>query len=91
MSTSVAIVLLVGETDYDRLRGKPHDKGRMVRTASRRAVGALALLGGALTAVVFLVTDLLYRAPVAVPVAVGLFVLVVLTWFVLPLARRLRG
>ncbi|MFC3690245.1 hypothetical protein [Aquipuribacter hungaricus] len=41
------------------MRGKPYGKARLVRTATR-AVTALVLLAVALTAVVLLITDLLF-------------------------------
>lgn len=90
MSTGLAIVLLIGESAYHRLIGHPYDKGRMVQTASHQTTGAIALLALALAAVVFLVTDVLYRDHVAVPVAIATLLTALGSWFGLPLARRLR-
>ena len=83
------MVFLLGEAAYHRLRGKPYDKGRLVKTAGRQLVAALVLLTVAL--VVFLVTDVLFGAAASVPVSVAMLVLLALTWFGLPLRRRLRG
>lgn len=65
LGTALAIVLLIGQSAYHRMRGHPYDKGLMLRTASRQAVAALALLAVALAAVVFLVADVVYDRRVA--------------------------
>ncbi|HEV2766428.1 MAG TPA: DUF6328 family protein [Acidimicrobiales bacterium] len=88
ITTGAAIVLLVGETGYHRLRGKPYDKQRMLRTGTRQTVAALVLLAVGLSAVVYLVTTVVYGASWAAACAGLLGSLAVGTWFVLPLRRR---
>lgn len=88
LSTALAIILLIGQSAYHRLSGKPYDKARMLVTANRQAIAAIALLAIAMTAVVFLVADVMYPGRVPGPLASGVFVFAVVTWFVLPLARR---
>ena len=90
LSTAVAIVFLVGEVAYHRLRGHPYDKPQMIKTATRQTVTGVVLLGTALVAVIFLVTDVLYAgaAPASVASVVGLLAIVV--WFAVPLSRRHR-
>ncbi|MDQ4131571.1 MAG: DUF6328 family protein [Actinomycetota bacterium] len=73
------------------MRGKPYDKEQMLRTATRQAVGALALLAVALAAVVYLVTSVLYGTAWAVAVSGMVGVLAIATWFLLPLWRRSSG
>ncbi len=91
LSTALAVVFLLGEGAYHRIRGKPYDKGLLLKTATRQTVTALLLLGVALSAVVFLVTDVLFGAVVSVPLTAAVTVLVAATWFGLPLLRRLRA
>lgn len=91
LSTALAVVFLLGEVAYHRIRGKPYDKGLLVKTATRQTVTALLLLGVALSAVVFLVTDVLFGAVVSVLLTAAVTVLVAATWFGLPLLRRLRA
>lgn len=91
LATALSVVFLVGESAYHRLRGKPYDKAVLLRTATRQTVTALALLAVALGAVVFLVTDVLYGSWVSVPLTAALLALAVVTWFGVPLYRRLRG
>lgn len=89
LSTALAVVFLLGEGAYHRVRGKPYDKQRLLTTATRQAVTALALLAVALTSVVFLVSDVLFGRAFSVPLAAAVLSLVVMTWFGLPLRRRL--
>lgn len=58
------------------------------KAAPRQSVAALALLAVTFTAVVFLVTDLVFSRAVAVPVAATILTLTAATWFALPLLRR---
>ena len=90
ISTAMAVIFLMGEGAYHQIRGKPYNKGRLVKTAIRQMVTALVLLGIALSAVVFLVTDLLFSAPSAAILSGMIALLIAVTWFGLPLLRRLR-
>lgn len=90
LSATCALVLLLGETAYHRLRGRPYDKAQLVRTATRQAVAALTLLAVSLTAVVLLVTNALYGRWTSVVTATGLFLFAAATWFALPMIRRYR-
>lgn len=91
LSTALAIVFLVGEVAYHRLRGHPYDKRQMIRTVTRQTVAAVILLGAALVAVVFFVTDVLYPATTSVSVSSVVALLALFTWFAIPLARRRRS
>ena len=91
LSTALAMVFLVGEVAYHRLRGHPYDKRQMIKTSSRQTVAAVVLLGIALVAVVFLVTDVLYAGTASVPVASVVALLAIVAWFTIPLARRHHG
>lgn len=91
LTATAALVLLLGESAYHRVRGHPYDKQLLVRTATRQAVAALALLAVSLTAVVLLVTNALYGRTLSVVAAASLFVLMSVTWFALPMYRRCTG
>ena len=90
-SSAASLLFLVGESAYHRVRGKPYDKHRMIRTATRQAVTGTALLLIAVTAVVYLVTTTLYSLPAAALIGTATFVAGAGIWFALPLARRLRS
>lgn len=91
LGAALALVLLLAEAGYHRIRGKPYDKQVMIRTATRQAVAALASLGLSLMACVVLVADLVYGAIVAFAVAIPLGAGAIWLWFGLPLWRRFHG
>jgi amino acid transporter len=87
---ALAMIFLNAISAYHRLRGKPYDKARMLRTASRQSIAAISLFAGAMGAVVFLVTDYLYAGRVAVPVTACVVSVAAIVWFFIPLLRRAR-
>ena len=90
LGAAFAMILLIAQSAYHRLRGKPYNKSLMLRTASRQAIVAIALLALVMAAVVFLVTDVLYPGFVALPLSAAVLVFALVTWFFLPLMRRAR-
>lgn len=91
LSTAVAVVLLLSEGAYHQVRGKPYSKGRLLKTAIRQMVTALVFLGISLSAVVFLVTDMLFGTTTSILVSCGIATLIIWLWFALPVFRRLRN
>jgi predicted membrane channel-forming protein YqfA (hemolysin III family) len=90
LAAAAAMILLVAPSAYHRLGGKPYDKALLLRTATRQAIGAVALLAASITAVVFLVTDMLFARAVALATATATLTGATAAWFVLPLVRRAR-
>ncbi|MDQ4132723.1 MAG: DUF6328 family protein [Actinomycetota bacterium] len=90
VATALALVCLVAESAYHRLRGKPYDKLALIRTATQEAVAGIAFLGVALVSVVFLVTDLLFPGTLTLVVTLAVLALAVVLWFVIPLFHRWR-
>jgi hypothetical protein len=90
LSAALAMIFLIGQSAYHRLCGKPYDKALMLVTANRQAIAAIVLLAISMTAVVFLVADVMYPGYVPGPLASAVLVFASATWFVLPLARRFR-
>ena len=70
LGAGLAMVFLLAEAGYHRVRGKPYDKQVMIKTATRQAVAALVSLGVSLVAGVVLVADYVYGLSVALAVAV---------------------
>jgi fatty acid desaturase len=89
MSTTLAVIFLLGEAAYHRLRGKPYDKGRLVKTAGRQMATALVLLAAALGSVTFLITELIFGAVASIPVTIVVLIIMTVAWFGLPLWRRI--
>ena len=91
LAAGLAMVFLVAEAGYHRLRGRPYDKLTMIKTATHQAIVALVALGVSLIACVVLVADFVYGPIVALAVAIPLGVGSLWMWFGLPLWRRFHG
>jgi hypothetical protein len=90
LSTAVATVLLIAPTAFHRIEWRQRDKERILRTSTGLALLGLAFLTAAMTATIFVVTDVLYDTSWAVVTAVIAGVVFALFWFVWPTTRRLR-
>jgi len=87
LGTLLGTILLIAPSAYHRLRWREKNKERMLRTANRMAIGGLVAIAVAMTASVFLVTDVLLSLAGAILLTVvggGVFAL---AWFALPLSR----
>jgi hypothetical protein len=88
VATAVASILLIAPSSYHRLRWREGDKEHMLETSNRLAIAGTAFLALGMTAVVFLITDILFTASwAAVTTAVvgGAFAWF---WYGLPLLRE---
>jgi Family of unknown function (DUF6328) len=89
LSTGVATALLIAPSAYHRIQWRQHDKDRMLRDSTIFTVLGLASLTVAMTATIYVVTDVLYDTGAAVVTAAIAAVVFALFWFVLPTTRRL--
>lgn len=91
ISAAVASVLLIAPSAMHRIQhGDGGDRHEFVAIATVLAIVGTVFLAVSMSAVVFLVTDVLYDATTAAFVAAGLAGLAVVLWFVFPLVLRLR-
>lgn len=96
LATAVASAMLIAPSAYHRIRWRYLDKEaldakrRMLRTGGRLATGGLVSLGVSMTAVVFLITDLLFGVGGAATISGVLAAVLLWLWYALPLSRRLR-
>ena len=90
LSTAVSVALLTAPSSYHRLRFRHGNKERMVRIGNRLAIAGIAASAVALEAVVVLVMDFVVSGRAAVAAAAGLFAVVALLWYGLPLLAALR-
>jgi Family of unknown function (DUF6328) len=90
LCAAFASVLLIAPTAYHRIMFHRGDRERMIRSATRMALGGLVLLVVAMSGAVLFVTDFLFGG-VTAAVCTGL-VLAAFAWFWfgLALSRRLR-
>lgn len=88
--TAASSVTLIAPVAYHRLLFAWGEKPRLVRQSSRLALAGLVLLVLAVTAVLLLVTDVLFDGGVAAGVAAAFGVATLLLWFGPPALRRVR-
>jgi hypothetical protein len=86
--SAVATALLVGPVAYHRLVFRQGQKERLVRVASRMAIGGLAAVALAVSAAVLLVTSYVGGGLAAGLIAGFVAILFGLLWFAFPLASR---
>jgi hypothetical protein len=90
LATAVATVLFLAPTAYHRLRFREGDKEQILHTSNRLVLTGLGFLVFALTAVVYLVSELVLSAAIASALAAAIAALGVWLWFGLPIARAMR-
>jgi hypothetical protein len=86
--TTAASILLIAPSTYHRLRWRQHDKERLLRTSNTFAIVGTVFLALAVTAAVFLVTDVMYSSLSAAIVSAAVAGALTWFWFGLPLLRR---
>ena len=85
LATTTATILLITPASFHRLRFRARDKERMLRISNRLTIAGILCLAVAITAAVFLVTEVLFGDLVAIAVATAIALSVALFWFAVPL------
>jgi hypothetical protein len=89
MATTAATALLLAPVAYARIQFRHADKERLLRLGTVTAILGLVFLAIAITAVAFVVTQVLYANVAAGIIAAVIAVLLAVLWFGVPLAARL--
>ncbi len=90
LATAAASILLIAPSSYHRLRWREGDKEQMLETSNRLAIGGTVFLAVGMTAVVFLITDILFKAPWAALTTALIGGGFAWFWYGLPLIRDVR-
>jgi amino acid transporter len=90
LAATVASALLIAPSAFHRLRFRAHDKEAMLRYSNRMAIAGLGFLAVSMTAVVYVVTDLLYDTGPALLTTALVGIVLLGLWYALPLMRQLR-
>ena len=90
LCTAAATALLIAPSAYHRIRWREHDKEHMLETANRLTIAGLAMLALAISASVFLITDILFDLWEAVLVNTLVAGGFAWLWYGLPLWRAAR-
>jgi cation transport ATPase len=85
-ATVLATALLIAPSAYHRLRWRERDKERMLHIANLLAIAGIAAVAVAMTAAVYLVTQILFDRAVTIVFTVAAAVVLALFWFALPLS-----
>jgi hypothetical protein len=91
LATAAASILLIAPSAYHRLRWREGDKERMLRTSNRLAIAGTFFLAIGMTAAVFLISDILFKAWWAALTAALVAGGIAWFWYGLPLSRRFDG
>jgi hypothetical protein len=89
VTTTIATMLLIAPTALHRIEWRARDKEWMLKASNAFAIAGTLFLALSMTAVLFLIADVLFKggaAALVAAIAAGLFALL---WFALPLWRRL--
>jgi predicted neutral ceramidase superfamily lipid hydrolase len=90
LTTALATTFLIAPSSYHRLRWRQHDKARMLETSNRLAIIGISFLALSISAVIYLITSVVYSSGVGAGVAGAFAGVVTWLWFGLPLSRRLK-
>jgi cation transport ATPase len=90
LCTTLGSVLLIAPSAYHRLRFRQHDKEQLIQTANRLSIAGTVFLAVAMTSAVYLITDLVFNAPVTLIVTALTGASFAWFWYGLPLSRKAR-
>jgi len=88
LATAASSILLIAPSSYHRLRWRAGDKEQMLRTSNWLAIAGTMFLALGMTAAVFLIGDILFKAWWAAFTTAFVAGGFVWFWYVLPLMRR---
>jgi hypothetical protein len=90
LCTTFGSVFLIAPSAYHRVRFREHDKEQMLHTANRLSIAGTAFLAVAMTSAVYLITDLVFNAPVTLIMTAVTGATFAWFWYGLPLSRKAR-
>ena len=88
LSTLAGSVFLIAPSAYHRIRFRDRDKEALLQISNVFAIVGMVFLALGMTAVVFLVTDLIFTGLATAVVTALTAALFATVWFVLPLVRK---
>jgi predicted neutral ceramidase superfamily lipid hydrolase len=88
--TALASALLIAPSVMHRLRFRAEDKENLLVVSNRLTIVGSLFLAVAITAVVFVITDVLYGGPESLLFTIGVGAVFVVIWYLMPLGWRAR-
>ncbi|MGD9892077.1 MAG: DUF6328 family protein [Dehalococcoidia bacterium] len=90
LTAGIATVLLIAPSAQHRLLWRQQRKEQQLEIATRFTIAGTACLAVTIASVIFLVMDMLYTNAFSALAAAGAVGIILVGWYVLPLAIRLR-
>ena len=91
IASAGASICLIAPTAFHRIVWQHGEKGVLLRVSSALAIAGTVFLAAAITSVVVFITSFLYGSSPAALVGAATLAGLIVLWYALPLAVRLRG
>jgi len=89
LCAAAAIAFLIAPTAQHRMLWRRHQKHQLIVIGNSLTIAGLAFLATAMTGVVLLITDVLFKTTTVVVVTAAVAGLFATLWYVVPLLRRM--
>ncbi|MBV9214320.1 MAG: hypothetical protein JOZ25_11825 [Actinobacteria bacterium] len=90
LCAAMSVSLLIAPTAQHRVLFRRHQKHRLILRGTTYMLLGLGFLALAMTGVIMLITDVLFKTGTVVAVTTGVAVVFGALWYVIPLVRRLE-
>ena len=90
LTTAISGVLLIAPSSFHRIQWREHDKERLLVISNVFAIAGLAFLAASMTAVVFMITDVLFNGPTSTFVSIAMGLMFAVLWYAIPLVRKAK-
>jgi hypothetical protein len=90
LCAAAAVVLLIAPTAQHRMLFRRHHKHELILLGGTMTLVGLAFLALAMTGVILLITDILFRAATVIVVTTSVATAFVTLWYLMPLLQRLK-
>jgi amino acid transporter len=91
LCAAVAVAFLIAPSAHHRILFRRHQKHQLIVMGNTLTIAGLAFLALAMTGVILLITDVLFRTTTVIVVTGCAATLFTTLWYVIPLLRRLRA
>jgi cation transport ATPase len=91
LCAAAASAFLIAPTAQHRMLWRRHQKHRLLLAGNTLTLIGLGFVAAAMTGVILLITDVLFRTSTVVTVTAGFGALFVALWYLYPLSRRITG
>jgi membrane-bound acyltransferase YfiQ involved in biofilm formation len=90
LAAAIASAFLIAPSAYHRILFRQREKPYVIRASNRLIIVGLSFVAVAMTGVILLISDLLYKETTTAIATAAIGALFVILWYVVPIARRIR-